>query len=130
VGLPALLRAYKLQKRAARVGFDWDEPEDVVEKINEELDELSDEMSITPYAEQLERYTDEVGDLMFSCVNLSRKLGIDPEAALRHTNGKFERRFRHMEKALEEQGRSVDGASPDELEKLWEEAKKEEKLSV
>ncbi|MCW8862640.1 MAG: nucleoside triphosphate pyrophosphohydrolase [Rhodospirillales bacterium] len=122
-GLPALLRAAKLQKRAARVGFDWDEAEGVLDKIIEEIDELSDELAIPDTQADPARFADELGDILFSCVNLARKLTIDPETAMRHANAKFERRFRHMETALIAQERSIDEMSMDELDSLWEEAK-------
>jgi MazG family protein len=122
-GLPALLRALKLQRRAARVGFDWPHVRDVLAKVREELSEIDAELQGT---RQMARLQDEVGDLLFACANLARHLEIDPEAALRHANGKFERRFRHVERRLVEQGRDLPGASLDEMEALWQEAKKSE----
>ncbi len=121
IALPALTRAEKLQKRAARVGFDWDTPEPVVAKVAEELDEVSAEMGENA---DKARLTEEVGDLLFACTNLARHLGVDPEAALRHCNGKFERRFRFIEADLARQGRHPAEATTDELEVLWEAAKR------
>ena len=119
--LPAMTRAVKLQNRAARVGFDWDEAAQVVGKIDEELDELKHEVHHP--ARDLDRVKDELGDLLFAAVNLARKLDLDPETALRHTNMKFERRFRHIETALAGTGRSPAEAGLDEMEALWQEAK-------
>jgi nucleoside triphosphate diphosphatase len=124
VGLPALLRALKLQRRAARVGFDWPDARDVLAKMQEELDEIRAELD---GGRKPDRVLDEVGDLLFVCANLARHLDVDPEAALRHANGKFERRFRHVEQRLADQGRSLAGSTLDEMEALWQEAKKSEK---
>jgi MazG family protein len=122
VGLPALTRALKLQKRAARVGFDWDEPRQVLDKFAEEIAELSAEIAGRAPQARLE---DEIGDLLFNCVNLARKLGIDPETALRHGNAKFDRRFRRMEALLAGRGRRPEGSTLDEMEQLWRQAKLE-----
>jgi ATP diphosphatase len=124
VGLPALTRALKLQSRAARVGFDWPDVFQVFEKIDEELAELKSELSTSKATP--ERLQDEVGDLLFACGNLARHLKIDPEAALRHGNAKFERRFRRVEQKLNEKSRSPGEAGLDELEALWQQVKKEE----
>jgi MazG family protein len=118
--LPALLRAAKLQKRAARVGFDWDDPADVFAKIREEIDEAEAEFRAHAPRERLE---DELGDVLFAVANLARKVEIDPEGALRHTNEKFERRFRFIEQSLEEQGKSIKKTALDEMEELWQKAK-------
>jgi MazG family protein len=123
LALPGLTRAAKLQKRAARVGFDWPEAAQVLDKIDEEIAEVRHEIAQGAPKDRLE---DEVGDVLFACVNLARKLGIDPETALRRTNAKFERRFRHIEAALAAQGRSADAATLDEMEELWVAAKREE----
>jgi ATP diphosphatase len=123
-GLPALSRAYKLQKRAARVGFDWPTAREVVDKIEEELGELQAELT---GGGSLERVTDELGDLFFALVNLARHLKIDPEAALRHTNLKFERRFKRMENLLIEQGLAVEDADLAAMESGWQIAKREER---
>jgi len=115
-GLPALTRALKLQKRAARVGFDWPDLDGVRAKINEELDELE-------RAGPDER-EDEFGDLLFTLVNHGRRLGLDPETALRRANAKFERRFRLMEGASEAPLETLD---LDALEALWQQAKRTER---
>jgi ATP diphosphatase len=119
-GLPALMRALKLQRRAARVGFDWPTAADVFLKIDEEIAEIKAELS-GPSSEG--RLLDEVGDLLFAVVNLARHLEVDPEAALRHANGKFERRFRQVEDQLAAASRKPADASLDELEALWQRAK-------
>jgi ATP diphosphatase len=124
VALPALTRAVKLQKRAARVGFDWPEAEQVLDKLAEEVAELRAEMGDQPDRARLQ---DEMGDILFVVANLARKLEIDPESALRQGNRKFERRFRHIETALKSQGRSPAESSLDEMERLWLEAKRLEK---
>ena len=121
LALPALLRAVKLQKRAGRVGFDWPEVEPVFAKIEEEIAELRAEMDHNGTAEALQ---DEVGDLLFTVANLARKLDIDPEAALRHTNAKFERRFRAIEAHLRAEDREPTDCGLEELEALWQAAKK------
>jgi len=118
-GLPALMRAVKLQRRAARVGFDWPHAAEVFLKINEELSEIKEEMKNG----SAQRVSDEIGDLLFAVVNLARHLQADPEAALRHANAKFERRFRQVEAELAHAGRSPDDAGLDELEALWQRVK-------
>ncbi len=122
LGLPALLRALKLQKRAARVGFDWTEINQVLAKIQEETRELAEARDTMDPA----RIEDEFGDLLFVMVNLGRHLNLDPEAALRGTNAKFVRRFQYIEQALAAKGRSPDDASLDEMDRLWDEAKQAE----
>jgi ATP diphosphatase len=119
--LPALLRAEKIQKRAARVGFDWKETGPVIDKIEEELGELRVELEAGTVDQA--RLTDELGDVLFAVANLARHCKIDPEGALRATNDKFERRFRHIERRLAEAGRKPDDASLEEMEALWQEAK-------
>lgn len=119
LGLPGLTRAVKLQKRAARVGFDWTRPEDVLAKIAEETGELV-RASKSKSADEIE---DEFGDLLFVIANLSRHLQVDPEAAIRRTNEKFARRFRHIEQRLLAQQRALEEASLEEMEGLWTEAK-------
>ena len=119
-GLPALMRALKLQRRAARVGFDWPRVQDVFVKIDEELTEIKIELQESPAPERL---LDEVGDLLFAVVNLARHLEVDPETALRHANGKFEWRFRKVEDQLAAAGRDPADASLGELEALWQHAK-------
>ncbi|MDR3450156.1 MAG: nucleoside triphosphate pyrophosphohydrolase [Alphaproteobacteria bacterium] len=123
--LPASVRAVKLQKRAARVGFDWSEARDIVGKIREEIGELEAEM-VSCDKDALE---DELGDVFFAIANLARKLDIDPETALRRTNRKFERRFRGIEGRLAAQGKSIENASLAEMEDLWNALKREEKAS-
>ncbi len=115
--LPALMRAEKLQRRASSVGFDWNDPAHVLDKIAEEAREVLD---ATTDAEREE----EIGDLLFVVVNLARHLKVDPEAALRAANAKFTRRFRHIEAAL---GPRIGSAGLDEMEALWQEAKRAEK---
>ena len=112
--LPALLRAEKLQKRAARTGFDWPDPAGALAKIEEEIVEVTE-------AESIEHRAEEMGDLLFAVVNWARKLGIDPEAALRSANAKFEKRFRAMEDMA---GDAFTGRTLDEKEALWVRAKR------
>jgi ATP diphosphatase len=119
LALPALTRAEKLQKRAGRVGFDWNNAQLVLDKIEEEIGELRQEMADADPA----RLQDELGDLLFAAANLARHLKVDPEAALRQANAKFERRFHHIEARLAAQGRSPQAASLEEMERLWQEAK-------
>ncbi|NNU80480.1 nucleoside triphosphate pyrophosphohydrolase [Halovulum dunhuangense] len=123
LGLPALLRALKLQKRAARVGFDWTDRRDVLAKIVEEAHELAEVSEGT----DPDRIEDEFGDLLFVMVNLGRHLGVDPEAALRRTNAKFTRRFAAIEAALEAEGRTPSDASLAEMDALWHAAKARER---
>jgi ATP diphosphatase len=120
LGLPSLTRAEKLQKRAARVGFDWPELAPVFGKIQEELAELEQEVADRTGAARL---SDELGDVLFAVANLARKLGVDPEQALRGTNRKFERRFRHVETRLEQQGKKPEQVSLQEMDEYWDEAK-------
>lgn len=123
-GLPALTRAVKLQKRAARVGFDWTEASQILDKVEEEIGELRHELAADAPSERIE---DELGDLFFALANLGRRLNVDPEGALRRANAKFERRFRRIESWLAEAGRTPDEASLEEMEDLWNRAKSEEK---
>jgi tetrapyrrole methylase family protein/MazG family protein/ATP diphosphatase len=123
VALPALQRAQKLQKRAARVGFDWPDAGRVLEKVDEELAEVREAIESGTAADIAE----EIGDLVFVCTNLGRKLKVDVETATRAANAKFERRFRQIEAALKAQGRTADEASLDEMEALWVKAKQREK---
>jgi ATP diphosphatase len=122
--LPAATRAVKLQKRAARVGFDWSQANEVLAKIREEITELEHEIMTGADKNFLE---DELGDVFFAVTNLARKLDIDPETALRRTNRKFERRFREIESRLAQQGRILADASLEEMEKIWNAIKAEEK---
>jgi len=122
--LPALLRAVKLQKRAASVGFDWDSAPKVVEKLTEEAQEIVDAQAAGASAEKLE---EELGDMLFLVANLARPLKIDPETALRAANAKFVRRFAHIEKTLTARGVKLGDATLDEMEALWQDAKKGER---
>ena len=119
LGLPALTRAQKLQKRAARAGFDWPDVGGVLDKIAEELDEVRAEVTAGDQA----ALQGEIGDLLFACVNLARYAGVDPETALRSTNEKFERRFRYIEEVLRSQAKELEQCSLEEMDKLWNEAK-------
>ena len=121
-GLPALLRAAKLQKKAGKVGFDWPEVAGVLAKIEEELAEVKAELP-SAGEDAAPALESEVGDLLFAVVNLARKLGMDPEVALEGTNVKFEKRFAAMEQDLRERGSSLEGASLDEMEEGWVRAK-------
>jgi MazG family protein len=144
--MPALLEAYKLSSRAAQAGFDWPNVDGLFDKLKEETDELREQLNDfpapgprpqgrgmagsgrTPVSEDLQaRLEDEVGDLFFVLVNIARYLSLDPESALRKTNRKFKRRFQWMEARLQESGRTADQASMEELESLWQQAKREER---
>ena len=142
--VPALMEAHKLSSRAARVGFDWPEIEGLFEKLAEETVELREELKAVPVtappgkgvagsgklqisAEQQARIEDEVGDLFFVLVNIARYLSLDPESALRKANRKFKRRFKWMEAQLRDSGRGAHQASMEELEELWQQAKRLEK---
>ena len=122
--LPPLMRAVKLQQRASTVGFDWNDPRAVIEKLREEIAEIEDELDRD--AIEPSRMSDEIGDLLFAAANLARHVGIDPEQALRGTNTKFTRRFRIIEQRLATEGRSPKEASLDEMERIWQDAKKDE----
>ncbi len=144
--MPALMEAYKLSSRAARVGFDWPEIEGLFSKLEEETAELRQELKAVPVSERQaagkgiagsgrpqvspelrERLENEVGDLFFVLVNIARFLSLDPESALRRTNRKFRHRFQWMEERLRADGGAPEQASPDELETLWQQAKRQEK---
>src|SRR4030081_1278591 len=116
-GQPALSRAMELQRKASSVGFDWNDPRAVLHKIREEADEIETALDRGD-ADQL---AEETGDLLFALVNLARHVGADPEQALRGTNAKFERRFGYIERALAAQGRSLENASLNEMDALWNE---------
>ena len=118
-GLPGLTRALKLQAKAAKVGFDWPSVDNVYDKITEEIAELR----AAPDAAKAEEF----GDVLFALANVARHLGIDPEAALRGTNTKFERRFAFIEAELAKRGREPEDSNLDEMDKLWNEAKKVER---
>jgi len=117
--LPALLRAYRLQEKVSRVGFDWERREQVWQKIEEELKELR-------AAVQKQNHTDiedELGDVLFALVNYSRFVKVNPENALRKTNEKFIRRFKHIEKRMKKEGKDIHHSTLEEMDKFWEEAK-------
>jgi MazG family protein len=120
--LPALLRAYQIGLRAKSVGFDWLRPADVVDKIQEEVDEVRAAVA-TGSAASREQVEEEMGDLLFTIANLSRQLGIEPETALRKANDKFTRRFGVMERAIEQTGRAMRDLDIEELERHWQRAK-------
>jgi ATP diphosphatase len=121
---PALMRAVKLQRRAERVGFDWPKIEPVVDKITEELGEVMAELA-DPQNIDKDAVEAEMGDLLFACVNLARHLNIDPETALRRTNGKFEARFRNVERLLaKELGHGPEAASLEQMEVRWQRSKR------
>ena len=128
LALPALTRALKLQEKAGRVGFDWNDPRAVLAKIREETDEIEaelDDMESDPTGKAAAAA--EVGDLLFAVVNLARHLSADPESILRATNLKFERRFQSIERALAAQGKGPQDATLAEMDALWDQAKTEEK---
>lgn len=124
---PALMEAHQLSTKAARVGFDWKLIEDIFDKLHEELDELREAMREDTESKEAdkERVREEVGDVLFAVVNIARHLGVEPEAALKVTNRKFRKRFRHVEQGLRQRGRSPEAATLDEMEDLWQEAKKQ-----
>lgn len=122
LALPSLTRAAKLQKRAAQVGFDWPDVSQVMEKVEEELSELQHAMA----QQASEAIEAELGDLLFTCVNLARHLKIDPETALRKANAKFTSRFEQIEKAAEEEGVTLAQLTPSELDERWNAAKRRE----
>jgi ATP diphosphatase len=119
-GQPALSRAMELQRKASSVGFDWNDPRAVLHKIREEADEIEAALDRGDAKE----LADETGDLLFALVNLARHVGADPDLALRGTNAKFERRFGYIERTLAAQGRSPQDASLEEMDALWDEAKR------
>ena len=119
--IPALARAQKLQNRAATVGFDWNDIQAVLDKIKEEFDEV--EAEINSDMRNTKKIEDEIGDLIFSCVNLARHFQIDSESALRKANKKFEKRFAFIESSLVEQGIDLDEATLEIMDQLWNEAK-------
>ena len=120
LNLPALIRSLKLQKRAARVGFDWPEVSQVLDKINEETKELVEAKKHEPQ----ERISEEFGDLIFSIVNLGRHLKVDPEEALKNTNKKFIKRFQFVENSIKSKGSKIENTSLEEMETLWQKAKR------
>lgn len=116
---PALTEALKLQEHAARVGFDWSEPEPILAKFEEEIGELREALQ----SDDRSRISDELGDLIFAAVNLARQTKTDPEQALRGTNTKFRRRFNHIEESLNASGETLDAATLERMETLWQDAK-------
>ena len=120
--LPALTRAMELQRKASTVGFDWNDPRAVLQKIREECDEIETALD----RNDAEEIADETGDLLFALVNLARHAKVDPEVTLRRANAKFERRFAYIERALKAQGRTLEQATLDEMDELWNEAKEGE----
>ena len=122
-GLPALARALKLQQKAGKVGFDWNDPKAVLAKVREEADEISRELDAGAH----EKVAGEIGDLLFAVVNLARHLDVDPDTALRTTNLKFERRFGAIEDALAGSGKKPNDATLAEMDALWDQAKAAEK---
>lgn len=119
-GLPALLRAFKLTKKVAKVGFDWPDHAGVLDKIREETREVEETLSLPDDAPQV---AEELGDLLFTVVNLCRRRKVDPELALDAANRKFERRFNALERLLQEQGCRLDQATPEQLERAWQSVK-------
>ena len=126
--LPALIEAYQLTRKASQVGFDWEKPEDVLEKLREEMDEVRAELrrGDGQHSQHNQRTEAEVGDLLFSAVNVARFLEIDPEAALRKANRKFIERFERVERELHAQGSSPKKATLAEMDTLWEQGKASE----
>lgn len=120
--LPALVRAQKIQRRASGVGFDWSETGEVLEKLQEELDELKEALQ---QRESIQRIGEELGDLMFSCVNLARFLDTDAESLLRAATGKFDRRFRKVEQLARQKNQNLAKLDMKALEELWQNAKKQ-----
>lgn len=125
IGLPALLRAVKLQNRAARVGFDWPDTSQVIDKLNEEMAELSEEL--VKNKQDQAKIEEEFGDMMFVYANLARHLKIDAETALRRANAKFTNRFKKIEQYIDNEDKSFDQYSLNELDNFWNRAKEEEK---
>lgn len=125
IALPSLLRAAKLQKRCAKVGFDWSELEPTIQKVEEELQEVRDEVSKQPQNPQT--IEEEIGDLLFASVNVARHLKLNPEEALRKANLKFERRFRQVEQSILASGRQLEQVSLAEMDLIWDQIKRQEK---
>jgi tetrapyrrole methylase family protein/MazG family protein len=118
-GLPALMRALEVSKRVVKVGFEWPSVDQVLDKVEEELGELRQEIAV----QDADRMADELGDLLFTLVNVARQLKIDPEDALRRMTGRFAGRFRHIEAYAQSSGRSLDSLPLEEMEALWQQAK-------
>jgi MazG family protein len=124
-GLPALMRAQKLQKRAAKVGFDWHDVEDIFTKLEEETGELKAEIQRADTAGMAEEF----GDMLFTAVSIGRRLGLDCETALREANAKFERRFNAVEDQLQKTNASLEQVSLEQMDRLWDQIKAAEKRS-
>lgn len=118
--LPALIKANRIQEKVRAVGFDWDDPSQVWDKVDEEITELKDEIKNNNF----DRIEAEFGDLLFSIVNASRLYGVDPESALEYTNRKFIKRFKYLENKINNEGRKLKDMNLDEMNLIWEEAKK------
>ncbi|MCB2219895.1 MAG: nucleoside triphosphate pyrophosphohydrolase [Bacteroidetes bacterium] len=125
VSLPPLVKAYRIQEKAKGVGFDWEKPEQVWDKVVEEMNELKKEVEEDNDHEKMEN---ELGDLLFALVNYARFIGVNPEDALERTNKKFIHRFQHLENKASESGRSLKNMTLDEMDVFWEEAKKIENI--
>lgn len=123
---PALMEALKLQEQAAKVGFDWSEPEPILDKIEEEIAEFRAALASGDEA----KIADELGDLIFAAVNIGRHVGADPEMALRGTNTKFRRRFSHIESSLNEAGENLEDATLEQMEAFWQDAKRIERIKT
>jgi tetrapyrrole methylase family protein/MazG family protein len=126
LSMPALLKAHKIQTKAAKVGFDWKEPQPILNKVKEEIAEFEHELN----SASIENMKNELGDVLFSIVNLARHYKIDPEEALALTNRKFEKRFRGMEKKIKDEGKAIASLTLEEMDKYWELEKKQIKLSI
>ena len=129
-GLPALLEAYQLTRRAANIGFDWENIEGVLEKLEEEISELRDALRQPEKNKLQAKVEEELGDLLFAVVNVARFLGADPELALKHANAKFTMRFKWMENSARQRGRRFAEVPRDEMEKLWDQAKVQAKANA
>lgn len=123
VHFPALLEGLKLTKRAAKVGFDWENTEQIFDKLTEEVNELKAEIG----GDNREKIEEEIGDLLFVVVNLARKLSVEPETALKKTNRKFRERFKHIETELKARGKTPEESSLEEMDALWNESKRKAK---
>lgn len=130
-GLPSLTRAIKLQNRAARVGFDWPDTAQVLDKLNEEMAELSQELVLANKgADNRDKIIEEFGDMMFVYANLARHMKLDPESALRSANHKFERRFKQVEQLAAAQGQELENMTLEEMDQLWDKVKASEKSAL
>lgn len=120
--IPAIERALKLQKKAANIGFDWENSKDIIKKIEEELAEIQDALNNKLTSDNL---SEELGDLIFCCINLARHYQVNPEVALNKTNNKFIKRFNYIEYNLRKKNKLISDVSLEEMDRLWEEAKKD-----